>query len=48
MEQHVEYDNLRPLIGVDGMLRLSGFSIEVNDQTKTLLHHCKLNFCFVS
>lgn len=30
------------MVGVDDMLRLSGFSLEVNTQTKILLHHCKL------
>lgn len=42
MEHFVEHDDLRPLAGVNDMLRLSGFSIKANTQTKILLHHCKL------
>lgn len=42
MESHVERYDLRPLVGVDGMLQLSGSSVKVNTQTKILLNHCKL------
>ncbi|UKZ72323.1 uncharacterized protein TrAtP1_013266 [Trichoderma atroviride] len=39
INQYVEHDDLRPTVGVDDMLRLSGFSLQVNTQTKILLHH---------
>ncbi|UKZ94661.1 uncharacterized protein TrAFT101_009513, partial [Trichoderma asperellum] len=39
MESHVERYDLWPLVGVDGMLQLSGSSVEVNTQTKILLNH---------
>ncbi|KAL6796472.1 hypothetical protein J3E68DRAFT_401051 [Trichoderma sp. SZMC 28012] len=39
LEHHISQNDLRSLAGIDNMLRLSGLSIEVNTQTRFLLHH---------
>ncbi|KAK0755672.1 LOW QUALITY PROTEIN: hypothetical protein N5P37_011784 [Trichoderma harzianum] len=39
LEHHTNHNNFRCITGIDDMLRLSGHSIEVNTQTKFLLHH---------
>ncbi|OPB45630.1 hypothetical protein A0O28_0078400 [Trichoderma guizhouense] len=39
LEHHISHNDLRSLAGIDNMLRLSGLSVEVNTQTRFLLHH---------
>lgn len=45
LEHHISHNDLRSLAGIDNMLRLSGLSVEVNTQTRFLLHHCKSSTC---
>ncbi|KAL7910588.1 hypothetical protein GGI35DRAFT_449132 [Trichoderma velutinum] len=39
LELRISHNDFRSLAGIDNMLRLSGLSVEVNTQTRFLLHH---------
>ena len=40
-ERRTSHDELRPLAGIDEMLRLSGLFVQLTTQMRFLLHHCK-------